>query len=91
MADKPNEALRARVLAECGDDFNPNNWTWCVNYNRVKTDNDVYQSRACVYIMGCGAEQCMFTCHFGPSVTTEHIKRMIRATFGIDRVLDGVG
>ena len=80
--------------------FDPMAWTWAVGVNAVLVpdedhpDGRSYKPRVCIYIMGQGAEQCFANFTLIGEATPdrcEEAKELIQVSFGVTRILDGVG
>lgn len=65
-------------------------WNWCVGTNSVWIDGK-YVPRACIYVMGTGAGQCEAEVVLEEGRTLEEAKTLVHETFGVERVLVGVG
>lgn len=81
-------------------EFNPVDYNWAVDVNAVPiTDASApegwsYQERVCIFLMGDGSEQCfgMWPLAGAPSETLlQEAERLVKTTFGVGRVLRGVG
>lgn len=79
--------------------FKPKDWNWAVGENAVEVADPSspkgyrYEKRVCIFIMGDGSEQClaMFPLEGKPSPEQWDLARqMIRTTFGVERIIDGV-
>lgn len=90
-------ALKAKASAGT---FNPKAFNWAVGENAVPvsdesaTDGWKYEKRVCVYIMCDGGEQCFgeFPLTGPPSPEKwEVARRLIKDSFGVERILNGVG
>lgn len=80
--------------------FVPQDWNWAVDVNAIPVPDESvpdgwsYQKRVCIYIMGDGSQQCLYDFPLigEPSPEKwETAEKMIRETFGINRILRGVG
>lgn len=70
----------------------PQDWTWCVDENPVKVpEHPDFVWRVCIFVMGTGSGQCREMVVLGEGVTLAEAKIIVHETFGVERVLLGLG